>query len=84
MFCVQACDSPVEAPCPIRWRNMHPTESESVRLCGVCERTVHLCKSAEDLRRHVDAGRCVAVWVESPGGGFRDFVIGQTNDPAIG
>jgi hypothetical protein len=80
MFCVYACQSPVKVPCPLRWNALERTESEMVRLCGVCDRRVYLCTSEEDMHEHVAAGRCVAVWVHEPDGDAR-LMLGEPAPP---
>lgn len=48
--------------CPKRWEELTPTEDgNDVRFCDACHKTVHYCRSQDELRRNVDAMRCVAV-----------------------
>jgi hypothetical protein len=53
---------PLAKRCRARWEKLEPVQGEpSIRFCSVCERTVHLCKTDEELARHSALGRCVAL-----------------------
>ena len=47
--------------CPQVWDRLRPTAVQEVRHCPECRRDVYLALTDEDLRRHRDKGRCVAV-----------------------
>lgn len=47
--------------CPRVWDRLQPTAVQEVRHCPECERDVYLALTEEDLMRHRDKGRCVAV-----------------------
>lgn len=47
--------------CPRLWDRLQPTAEEGVRHCHECDREVHLALTEEDVRRHSEAGRCIAV-----------------------
>lgn len=47
--------------CPKRWEELTPTEDANERHCGECQRTVHYCHTAEELRTHATVRDCVAV-----------------------
>jgi len=53
--------------CPKKWEELTPTEDGTgVRYCGECEKTVHYCHDADDLRRNANRGNCVAVELGVP------------------
>lgn len=52
--------------CPKRWEELTPTDGTGVRYCGACEKTVHYCHDADDLRRNANRGNCVAVELGVP------------------
>ena len=53
---------PLANRCRARWEQLEAVQGEpSIRFCSACERTVHLCKTDEELARHSALGRCVAL-----------------------
>jgi hypothetical protein len=50
--------------CPKTWEWLIQTENATVRHCSECDRDVYLVLTEEDLRRHGEAGHCVAVSVK--------------------
>lgn len=76
---------PLAKRCRARWEKLEPVQGEpSIRFCSACERTVHLCKSDEELARHSALGRCVALEITSIGvahiGESLPIRYGLTND----
>lgn len=56
-----------EYECPKRWEELTPTgDGYGVRFCGACEKTVHYCKDADDVRVNANLGNCVAVELGVP------------------
>ncbi len=49
--------------CPRRWSKLVPTGETDIRMCSRCNENVFCCRNADELERHVNAGRCVAVFV---------------------
>ena len=47
--------------CPNQWGLLRPTPDDAVRFCESCQQEVHLCATAEQVRRHALRGHCVAV-----------------------
>ena len=47
--------------CPAYWDELGPTDQESVRYCGACERMVFMCNTQDELRVRIDQNDCVAV-----------------------
>lgn len=54
--------------CPQRWRDLAPTNDESVRFCCVCSRNVYACHNESMVQEHSSQGRCVAIMQDSFGG----------------
>ena len=52
--------------CPQVWQLLDPTDQETIRYCGECQREVFLCTTEEDLRVHSRLNHCVAVGFSSP------------------
>lgn len=52
--------------CPKKWYRLLPTVDAEIRICSSCNQNVFRCQNADDLERHVKAGRCVAVFAGEP------------------
>ena len=50
--------------CPRKWSKLMPTADTDIRICSSCNANVFRCGNADELERHVKAGRCVAVFVD--------------------
>lgn len=61
--------------CPQVWDRLLPAAGEGVRHCLECERDVYLALTEEDVRKHSDEGRCIAVPV------LQKNSAGDTNEP---
>ncbi len=64
------CPSNLEFQCPQKWEKLATTGDENVRFCGACQKTVHLCKTAEEFVAQGNQGHCVAIPPES-----RPFIV---------
>ncbi|TXG78912.1 MAG: hypothetical protein E6R14_12065 [Thermomicrobiales bacterium] len=71
--------------CPRSWDHLQPTAEEGVRHCHECDRDVHLALAEEDVRRHCEEGRCIAVpVVQAHGAADPDescWVVGKVMPP---
>lgn len=55
---------PLAKRCRMRWEKLEPFQGDAdIRFCNKCERSVHLCRTDEDLARHSALGHCVALLV---------------------
>lgn len=45
--------------CPENWGDMLLSSDENVRHCHTCNQDVHFCHTVDDLRKAIDAKRCV-------------------------
>jgi len=51
---------PLRFDCPKRWELLEPTDTGTIRYCLTCQRDVHCVESAQELRRLIRAGCCIA------------------------
>jgi len=47
--------------CPMLWEKLIPTTDRDRRFCSECGKDVFLCSDVVELRKHTEAGHCVAV-----------------------
>jgi len=71
--------------CDKRWESLHPTETDNVRHCSVCNEKVHHCTTVPEAENHARAGHCIAVSYslvdKAAGGGYRN-AVGRPNPVA--
>jgi hypothetical protein len=58
---IEGCDVVWKFKCPLKWGELQHTTDPSVRYCSVCEKSVHLCRTPEELRAHAEMRHCVAI-----------------------
>jgi hypothetical protein len=63
--------------CPRNWTELAPTEDNDVRHCTVCNESVYLCHSEDQLRHHASRRHCAAVESASPETGEKMMVMGD-------
>jgi hypothetical protein len=47
--------------CPLKWDRLQKSNDDKIRFCEVCQQSVHLCHSFEEVSRHYQLGHCVAI-----------------------
>ena len=55
----------IPEPCPLKWDNLTRGDSDVVRHCSVCDRSVYYCATDEDAVSHAKRGHCIAMQVVS-------------------
>jgi hypothetical protein len=68
-----------EFRCNVQWKDMRAVDAtRERRRCGVCDRTVHLCRTLVEFDEHARLGHCVAVYEYGP---FARITANSTETP---
>lgn len=70
--------------CPKAWDELTPMSVTSQRHCAQCQRTVHLCLTADDLAKAILRNDCVAVELDREYGEGREVRLGNPKVPGYG
>jgi hypothetical protein len=57
---IRNCSSATCLECPLLWDRLIPGDSPTMRRCGNCDRSVHLCSTDEETVAHARAGHVIA------------------------
>ena len=49
-----------EFQCPKTWESLQPTQDADTRFCEGCQKNVYLCRSENDLTKHLLQKHCIA------------------------
>jgi len=49
-----------EFQCPKTWENLRQTQEADTRFCEGCQKNVYLCRSKDDLTKHLLQKHCIA------------------------
>jgi hypothetical protein len=69
--------------CPQVWENLPDTGDPSIRHCGACQRSVHLCQSAEEFFAAGLQGHCVAIPREMRAINLKAHLVGQPSAESV-
>ena len=67
--------------CPKTWDALEVTTNAQQRFCDDCHRTVHYCKTPEQLQQAIVANWCVAVELRPPEALTPRLFVGEPSDP---
>ena len=77
------CPSNLEFQCPQKWEKLATTGDENVRFCGACQKSVHLCKTAEEFVAQGNQGHCVAIPPETRPGIVSVGILGNPSPESV-
>lgn len=63
--------------CPKIWDALKSTERSDVRFCDGCQRTVHYCRTPEQLHAAIVQNQCVAVAIKETPESRKQLQIGE-------
>ena len=69
--------------CPQVWENLADTGDPSIRHCGACQRSVHLCQSAEEFVTAGLQGHCVAIPQKLRAINLKAHLVGQPSSESV-
>jgi hypothetical protein len=77
------CPNLLAFKCPQQWDRLSPTSSQDVRSCGICQREVHRCTTAEEFIHHGQLGHCVAIPQEVVPGALSGGWLGEPSPEMV-
>ena len=61
---IQGCSLKWRVQCPMKWENLELTDSDGVRFCTSCERSVYQVFSEYEAQVKADQGECIALFLK--------------------
>jgi len=54
--------------CDKRWEDLKQGSDPDIRFCGACQRNVHFCHTADQLKKAIILNRCVTIEIADKSG----------------